>query len=348
MSENKPDLKLQDLGESKIIELIEQIIFEKTGEQIKIDDAFFIDLNIQKESPHTQIVLNTDMLISTFDAPPQMSSYQIGYKSIVMNVSDLLVKGITPIAVIISLGLPNSLLIKKFRDIIEGIAEACKFFDMSYIGGDLNEIEKEIIINPTVIGFVQKEAIIFRKGMKVGDVLCVNGNFGLTGVGFNILLNQIGNETNPKYKKAIDSVLNPTVQAIEGKLLAENNLATSSIDSSDGLAKSLKDLSIANENLGFEVDFHQIPVNEVVKDYSENYNVPLHKLLFNGGEEFVHIFTINPKNLDKAIKLIADNKGSLIPIGRVIAENEIFIIKDNEREILQEFGYEHFLTTRKK
>jgi thiamine monophosphate kinase len=57
---------------------------------------------------------------------------------------------------------------------------------------------------------------------------------------------------------------------------------------------------------------------------------------------------INPKNLDRAIKLIADNNGSLIPIGKVIAENEIYIIKDGEREILKEFGYEHFLTTRKK
>ena len=155
-------------------------------------------------------------------------------------------------------------------------------------------------------------------------------------------------ETDPKYKKAIDSVLNPTVQVIEGKLLAEHNLATSSIDSSDGLAKSLKDLSISNGNLGFEIDFRKIPVEEVVKDYSKNYNIPIEKLVLNGGEEFVHIFIIDPNNLSEAIKLIADHKGSLIPIGRVIAENKIYIIKDDEREILKEFGYEHFLTTRKK
>lgn len=341
-------LTLKELGESKIIEIIEQLIFEKTGEKIQNDDAFFMNLKIKGNLNQNYVVINTDMLVSTSDVPQQMTPFHIGRKSIIMNISDLLVKGITPMAVIISLGLPNDMLLTDFKELMKGIIETCKKFNLKYLGGDLNETKEEIIINPTVFGFGQKNKIIYRKGMKVEDLLCINGCFGLTGVGFNIILNKFGDFSNLKYKKAIDSVLNPSVSKIEGKILAENKLATSSIDSSDGLAKSLKELSKANNNLGFEINLNDVPTEKFVKEYSEKFNIPFEKLIFNGGEEFIHLFTIKPSDFKKAAKLIKEKNGYLIPIGKVIAENKIYIIKDDKRNVLKDFGYEHFLTVHDK
>ena len=341
-------LTLKELGESKIIEIIEQLIFEKTGEKIQNDDAFFMNLKIKGNLNQNYVVINTDMLVSTSDVPQQMTPFHIGRKSIIMNISDLLVKGITPVAVIISLGLPNDMLLTDFKELMKGIIETCKKFNLKYLGGDLNETKEEIIINPTVFGFGQKNKIIYRKGMKVEDLLCINGCFGLTGVGFNIILNKFGDFSNLKYKKAIDSVLNPSVSKIEGKILAENKLATSSIDSSDGLAKSLKELTKANNNLGFEINLNDVPTENFVKEYSEKFNIPFEKLIFNGGEEFIHLFTIKPSDFKKAAKLIKEKNGYLIPIGKVIAENKIYIIKDDKRNVLKDFGYEHFITVHDK
>lgn len=341
-------LTLKELGESKIIEIIEQLIFEKTGEKIQNDDAFFMNLKIKGNLNQNYVVINTDMLVSTSDVPQQMTPFHIGRKSIIMNISDLLVKGITPVAVIISLGLPNDMLLTDFKELMKGIIETCKKFNLKYLGGDLNETEEEIIINPTVFGFGEKNKIIYRKGMKVEDFLCINGCFGLTGVGFNIILNKFGDFSNLKYKKAIDSVINPSVSKIEGKILAENKLATSSIDSSDGLAKSLKELTKANNNLGFEINLNDVPTEKFVKEYSEKFNIPFEKLIFNGGEEFIHLFTIDPDNFNKAEKLIKEKNGYLIPIGKVIAENKIYIIKDDKRNVLKDFGYEHFITVHDK
>lgn len=341
-------LTLKELGESKIIEIIEQLIFEKTGEKIQNDDAFFMNLKIKGNLNQNYVVINTDMLVSTSDVPQQMTPFHIGRKSIIMNISDLLVKGITPVAVIISLGLPNNMLLTDFKELMKGIIETCKKFNLKYLGGDLNETKEEIIINPTVFGFGEKNKIIYRKGMKVEDFLCINGCFGLTGVGFNIILNKFGDFSNLKYKKAIDSVINPSVSKIEGKILAENKLATSSIDSSDGLAKSLKELTKANNNLGFEINLNDVPTEKFVKEYSEKFNIPFEKLIFNGGEEFIHLFTIDPDNFNKAEKLIKEKNGYLIPIGKVIAENKIYIIKDDKRNVLKDFGYEHFITVHDK
>lgn len=341
-------LTLKELGESKIIEIIEQLIFEKTGEKIQNDDAFFMNLKIKGNLNQNYVVINTDMLVSTSDVPQQMTPFHIGQKSIIMNISDLIVKGITPVAVIISLGLPNAMVLTDFKELMKGIIETCKKFNLKYLGGDVNETKEEIIINPTVFGFGQNSKIIYRKGMKVGDLLCINGCFGLTGVGFNIILKKMGDFSNLKYKKAIDSVLNPSVSKIEGKILAENKLATSSIDSSDGLAKSLKELSKANNNLGFEINLNDITTEKFVKEYSEKFNVPFEKLIFNGGEEFIHLFTIKPSDFKKAAKLIKEKNGYLIPIGKVIAENKIYIIKDDKRNVLKDFGYEHFITVHDK
>ncbi len=341
-------LTLKELGESKIIEIIEQLIFEKTGEKIQNDDAFFMNLKIKGNLNQNYVVINTDMLVSTSDVPQQMTLFHIGRKSIIMNISDLLVKGITPVAIIISLGLPNDMLLTDFKELMKGIIETCKKFNLKYLGGDLNETKEEIIINPTVFGFGQKNKIIYRKGMKVEDFLCINGCFGLTGVGFNIILNKFGDFSNLKYKKAIDSVINPSVSKIEGKILAENKLATSSIDSSDGLAKSLKELTKVNNNLGFEINLNDVPTEKFVKEYSEKFNIPFEKLIFNGGEEFIHLFTIKPSDFKKAAKLIKEKNGYLIPIGKVIAENKIYIIKDDKRNVLKDFGYEHFITVHDK
>jgi len=341
-------LILKELGESKIIEIIEQLIFEKTGQKIQNDDAFFMDLKMKGDLNQNYVVINTDMLVSTSDVPQQMTPFHIGRKSIIMNISDLLVKGITPVAVIISLGLPNDMLLTDFKELMKGIIETGKKFNLKYLGGDLNETKEEIIINPTVFGFGEKNKIIYRKGMKVEDLLCINGCFGLTGVGFNIILNKFGDFSNLKYKKAIDSVLNPSVSKIEGKILAENKLATSSIDSSDGLAKSLNELSKANNNLGFEINLNDIPTEKFVKEYSEKFNILFEKLIFNGGEEFIHLFTIKPSDFKKAEKLIKEKNGYLIPIGKVIAENKIYIIKDDKRNVLKDFGYEHFITVHDK
>lgn len=339
---------LKDIGESKAIEIIESIIFEITGKTLRKDDAFFVDLETLGIDREQNLVLNTDMLINTTDAPPQMTHYQIGRKSIIMNISDLLVKGVKPIAIIISLGLPNELSISNFKELIKGIVDVCKTFNIDYIGGDINESTQDIIINPTLLGFGQKFKIIPRKGLKTGDIICINGDFGLTGIGFNILLKKIGDINDPKYTLAIDSVLNPSVKSAEAYLLAQNELATASIDSSDGLAKSLKDLSIANDDVGFEINFEDIPIKDIVKEYSKENNIPLERLIFNAGEEFIHLFAINPNYLDKAKKIIKDQKGMLVPIGKVIEEKQIRIIKNNKRIILEEFGYEHFITTQKR
>ncbi len=142
--------KLKELGEKKLIRIIEDIIFQKTGNYLLKDDSFFY--KVDNFSPEKVMVFNSDMFVSTTDAPKKMTFYQMGRKAILMNISDLVVKGVHPVGAFISIGLPPNLDVQSFREIIEGMVDYCRRWNISYIGGDMN-MTNEIIINPTVFGF---------------------------------------------------------------------------------------------------------------------------------------------------------------------------------------------------
>ena len=334
------NLQIGNLGENKLIKLIEDLILKKTGKVLLSDDSFFF--SPKSRNLDDILVLNSDMLVSSSDVPPLMNFYQTGKKSVIMNISDLLVKGVQPRGIVISLGLPKELKKAEFIDIINGIIDCSLKFDLGYIGGDINET-KELIINPTVFGFENPSDVIFRKGINIDDILVVNNKFGLTGVGFDILLNRNGDlESFPDYKRSIMSVLEPDISGYEALILSERKLATSSIDSSDGLSKSLLDLIISNPNLGFEIAFNDNLIDSEAIAYSQEFNLPLENLIFNGGEEFIHLFTITERNFSKAKKEIQTRGGKLFKVGNVISGEYIYVLKDNKRSELKSYGFEHF------
>ena len=338
---------LKNLGELQIIKIIENLIYEKTGKRLIRDDSFFYPLNkvsINFDNKDSNVVFNSDMLVSSTDVPPQMNYYQIGRKAVLMNLSDLIVKGVEPKGIFISFGLNNDLKLGNFKELMYGIIDSCSKWDIEYIGGDLNEAS-ELIINPAVFGFQDHSKIIYRDGLKPGDYLMANGKFGLTGVGFDILLKQkSGIKKYPQFERSIKAVLEPNEISREALILSKEGFATSSIDSSDGLAKSLTDLLHSNPNstIGFEIEFDEKLIDKEAFNYSEKYNSSLEQLVFSGGEEFIHLFTIDAKLFDSAQKLVQETGGNLYKIGRVISEKRIIYIKDNEQIELKSHGYEHF------
>jgi thiamine monophosphate kinase len=171
----------------------------------------------------------------------------------------------------------------------------------------------------------------------------INRKFGLTGVGFDLLLNRGSEIKNfPNYNRSIKSVLEPKVSGLEAFILSEKKLATSSIDSSDGLSKSLTDLMISNPDIGFEIDFNENLIDNEAILYSQEFNNLLENLVFNGGEEYIHLFTIKANNFFKAKKEIQTRGGTLFKIGKVIPEECIYILKNNKRSRLKSYGFEHF------
>jgi len=138
------------------------------------------------------------------------------------------------------------------------------------------------------------------------------------------------------------SVLEPSISGKEAYILSENNFATASIDSSDGLYQSLRDLMLSNPKLGFEIELNNNLIDPETIKYCDEFNVSLEKLVFNGGEEFIHLFTIDPKDLFKAQKEIQSKGGQIFKIGRVTSDKFITILKEGEKKEIKNYGFEHF------
>ncbi len=335
---------MKELGENKIIEMIENLIYKRTKKEMIRDDAFFFSFmeKLGSKNNKYQLIFNSDMLVSTTDIPKEMSFYQMGRKAVLMNVSDLIVKGVNPLGIFISLGLPLDLKYKDFEDMITGIIDYCITLNIEYIGGDINET-KEIIINPSVFGILEDNKIIKRRGLSENDLVVINGKFGLTGVGFDILLKKKEPINNfERYQRSIRSILEPKDLGGEGIILSNNQLATASIDSSDGLGKSLNELIHSNSEFGFEIEFNDNLIDSEAIQFSKEFMISLENLVFSGGEEFIHIFTIKVEDFHEAKKAVQTKGGNLYKIGKVISDPKIYLIKNNERIILNIDGFNHF------
>jgi thiamine-monophosphate kinase len=324
----------KELGERKIIELILSCLDHMPNMPIPFgDDASAIRLGADKLA-----VINMDMLVKKTDIPRTMSLWQAARKSVVMNISDLAAKGTQPIALLASIGVPPELTKTDMQQIARGLNAGAREYGAYILGGDTNEAS-ELIISCTALGICNKNQLIKRNGAKPGDYVAVTGPFGKTASGLKILVNRL---SAPDIRDVlVDSVLMPKARVQEGVALAQSKAATASIDSSDGLARSLHELSCAS-NVGFRLDF--LPVVPEVKQFADIYGFDYVELALYGGEEYELLVTVKPSVWQKAEKAVESVGGILTKIGVVTKEKQIQLKTAEKTISVQARGWEHFKT----
>ena len=319
---------LGELGEKPILRYVIDRLEQLNGSLLPPgDDA--VDM-----ISSNRIIFSSDMLLESTDVPPGMSFRDIGYKAVTATTSDIAAKGGKPIAYLISLALPSSMLFNEFEELWKGLEEASKCYGGKIVGGDTNE-GKELVID--VICLAEAMNPTPRIGMRPGDIVAVTGRFGAQAAGLHALLNNLRGETVAE--KVIKKFLRPKARVHEGIALARSGALTASMDSSDGLSETLYTLMDLN-GYGFRID--NPPIDEDARRYSERFDVNLFDLVFYGGEEYELVITIKPKMLEDALKSVKSVGGRLIPIGRVVEEKMIEVKWFGEYLVVERKGYEHF------
>ncbi len=298
------------------------------------DDVSAIDIGNQKLA-----IIKTDMLVGKTDVPPGMTLQQAARKTVIMNISDLAAKGVQPLAILASIGVPRNLTIKDIQKIGKGLNEGAREYNTYILGGDTNETS-DLIINCLAFGTCEKRHLIRRSGAKPDDIVAVTGLFGKTSSGLKILLE--GFSAPPKLtKELVNAVYVPHARLKEGLALAQTQAATASIDSSDGLAWSLYELSVAN-NLGFQIN--NLPVASETKQFAKIHRLDSAELSLYGGEEYELLVTIKPRMWEKAKKAVEHVEGSLIKIGVVTKEKKMLLNAEGKKVPIEARGWEHFKT----
>lgn len=292
------------LGEREIIRLLTSIYGQRAKLPLDYDD----DVAAIPISRQSWLVLKSDMLVASTDVPVRMKLWQAARKAVVATVSDFAAKGVKPLALMVSLGLPASFKRKEIQQIGMGLARGSDEYGCRIVGGDTGQ-SNDLTIDCIGAGVTKPSRLIRRDGAKPGDIVAVTGRFGNSAAGLSLLIS--GKEANsPDERTLVKAVLLPEARLDAGVLLAKERLATSSIDSSDGLAWSLHEIARCSK---VSIGLDRIAVAPEAERYGRRTRVAPAELALFGGEEYELVVTVKSSRFGRARRLVPE----LIPIGRV-------------------------------
>jgi len=273
-----------------------------------------------------------DTLVESTDVPPGIKLEDVARKSIVSCVSDFAAKGVKPIFGIISLTIPKRFSKLNIESLAKGFQKATKEFQLKILGGDTNE-GKELVINFSLFGVSEK--IVNRKGAKMNHVIITSGPFGYTAAGLSILLKN-KNYSKKFEAKAKRAVFRPNCRLAFG--LKNKNYFSSSMDSSDGLSSTLNEMSSQSKK---KFVITRMPSENDVFDFSSSNGLNANDLIFNGGEEFEIVATVNTSNLTRIKKYAKNHQIKLYEIGYVTKGKGVFYKKDGKLIRIKDKGWQH-------
>lgn len=326
--------RASDLGERKIIELFWRSLDKMRRMPIPLGD----DVSAVTIGGGRVVVIKCDMLVRKTDVPRGMSLWQAGRKAAIMAISDLASKGVRPLGLLCSVGIPRNLRKEEIRQIASGFNTGAREYGAYVIGGDTNEAS-DVIVDSIAVGIGKEAELMTRGGARPGDIVAVTGPFGSTGAGLKMILGRKRVPENIGWRLA-KAVYLPEARLKEGTALARTGTVTSSIDSSDGLIWSLHELGRMS-GVGFKLE--TVPISYEARRFAEATGTDPHQLAMYGGEEYELVLTIRQRGFSKAKKAVR----GLIPIGQVTAAEQRILLRRGLKYVrLSPKGWEHFVRRR--
>ena len=266
------------------------------------DDAAVIDFN----NKHT--VVSTDMLVEGIHFHlGYMPMKHLGYKSVVVNVSDICAMNATPTHITVSISVSSLFSVEALEEFYEGVALACKVYKVDLIGGDTVASQKGMTISVTALGAIEKNKAVYRSGAQENDLLVVSGDLGSAYLGFQVLERERQVfEANPQHKPDLDLYtylverqLKPEARKDIIELLGQLEVQpTAMIDISDGLASEIKHIC-KSSTVGCHLYEDKIPIDPVAIRTCEEFSLDPTTVALSGGEDYELLFTIAQEDYPK-------------------------------------------------
>ena len=291
-------------GEFGLIKhLTERFSFENSSTEVSIgDDAAVINPEGKK------VVITTDVLAEGVHFNlGYVPLKHLGYKAVVVNLSDIAAMNATPTQILVSLAMSNRFPVEALEEIYEGIALACKHYKVDLVGGDTTSSTSGLVMSITAIGLEDSENIVKRNGAKPNDLLVVTGDLGGAYMGLQILEREhsvyLANpDMQPEmegYDYILERQLKPEARTDIKKTLKELDIQpTSMIDISDGLSSEILHLSDQSK-VGFHLYEEKVPMDSLTISTAEELNLNPIMCALSGGEDYELLFTIAPEDFEK-------------------------------------------------
>lgn len=319
---NQQRTSLSNLGEFGLIEhLTRQIEISQLSTLKGIgDDAAVLDFKDKKT------VVSTDLLVEGvhFDLA-YMPLKHLGYKAVVVNISDICAMNATPTHITVSIAVSNRFPVEALDELYDGIKLAAKTYGVDIIGGDTTSSTKGMLLSITALGEADNDDLVYRNGAQSTDLLVVTGDVGSAYMGLQVLerekqVFQVNPNNQPDldaYTYLIERQLKPEARRdVKGLLAALDIKPTSMIDVSDGLSSEI--IHICKQSgVGCNLYEEKIPIDPQFINVTEEFNIDSTTVAINGGEDYELLFTIKMEDFDK----IKGNPNFTI-IGHMTQESE--------------------------
>lgn len=342
MFENSEKTNLSELGEFGLIQhLTKDYTPSRSSTAMGIgDDAAVIDT-----SAGNVLVLTNDTLVEGvhFDMVYTPLKH-LGYKSVVVNLSDVVAMNARPSQIVISMAISSKYTLEAIEAFYEGVYAACKQYNVDLVGGDTTSSLSGLVISISAIGEARKEEIVYRNGASESELICVSGDLGGAYAGLQVLEREKSVYIdNPKMQpdlEGFDYILQRQLKP-EARLDVIDQLKelevkpTAMIDISDGLSSELFHIA-SSSSCGITIYEDKLPIDQLTYDTMRDMNIDPTTAMLNGGEDYELLFSIRQEDYEKIKHL-----PTVTTIGHVTARGMTLISKDGKSHELEAQGWKH-------
>lgn len=335
--EEKNRTEISTIGEFGLIKrLTESIQIQNPETQYGVgDDAAVLEFG------NKQTLVTTDLLMEGvhFDLVYTPMKH-LGYKSAIVNFSDIYAMNGTPKQITVSLAVSKRFCIEDLEQFYEGLQLACQVHGVDIVGGDTTSSVTGLAISITCIGVADKDQIVYRNGAKETDLICVSGDLGAAYMGLQLLEREKAvfegqEEANPDFagkEYLLERQLKPEARKDIIEALAKENIRpTAMMDISDGLSSELIHIC-TQSHTGCRIYEERIPIDYQTAVMAEELNMNVTTCALNGGEDYELLFTVPLTEHDKAasmkgVKVIGHITKSELGCGLITRDGQEFELK---------------------
>ena len=306
MSAKNKITTLEELGEFGLIERITKKIKQYHESTIlgPKDDAALI-------SHKNKTLVSADLLIEGIHFDMTFTPLKhLGYKAVVVNLSDIYAMNGNPKQITVSLGFSSKYTLEAIDEFYDGILLACEKYKIDIIGGDISSSVSGLVISISALGEINENNMVKRNGAEENDLIVVSGDLGGAYMGLTVLQREKEVwKSNPNMQPELDNFnyvlerqLKPEARKDIIEFLADRQIKpTSMIDISDGLASEIIHLC-KQSNVGCQLYEEKLPIDQQTYQTAMDFNLNPSTCALNGGEDYELLFTVKQKDFEEISK----------------------------------------------
>ncbi len=298
--------EIETLGEFGLIEhLTKNFEIQNASTIVAIgDDAAVID------HYGKQTVVTTDLLVEGIHFDLMYTPLKhLGYKSVIVNLSDVYAMNATPTQITMSIAFSNRFSVEALNEFYEGVYAACERYNVDLIGGDTSASQKGFLISVTALGEVTPNQFVRRNTAQAGDLICVSGFVGGAFLGLTLLEREkkIYLE-NPQIQPDLEGedyivgrILKPEARRDIIQFFEQQNITpTAMMDVSDGVSSEVMHIC-KQSNVGCRIYEEKLPIHELARQAAYKFGLDPTVCALNGGEDYELLFTLKQSDYDKIV-----------------------------------------------